>query len=204
MTKPHQQTLFLLSFTAILVGYFMVWLPGPSAGLQLLGFEMGEWTKFFGLGVKRNWFYLPPITLALSMLFFTMGWRNGRFQTWLFRGVAVAVSLLAFPALEDITDPTSWRDYVSRVVAIGLVVAVVGLLAVLGRQKRPWLVPVSRVLTIVVGLVGLILPTLIYLEVRPYVSDLLRLELGYGPGFWLNLLGHTAVVLLTGWQLAKK
>lgn len=182
----------------------MVWLPGPSAGLQLLGFEMGEWTKFFGLGVKRNWFYLPPITLALSMLFFTMGWRNGRFQTWLFRGVAVAVSLLAFPALEDITDPTSWRDYVSRVVAIGLVVAVVGLLAVLGRQKRPWLVPVSRVLTIVVGLVGLILPTLIYLEVRPYVSDLLRLELGYGPGFWLNLLGHTAVVLLTGWQLAKK
>jgi hypothetical protein len=113
MTKPQQQTLFLLSFTTILVGYFMVWLPGPSAGLQLLGFEMGEWTKFFGLGVKRNWFYLPPITLALAMLFFTVGWNNGRFQTWLFRGVAVVVSLLAFPALEDLTGP-SQSEYLSR------------------------------------------------------------------------------------------
>jgi hypothetical protein len=64
--------------------------------------------------------------------------------------------------------------------------------------------PVSRVLLIGVGLVGLILPTLIYLEVRPFVSDLLRLELGYGPGFWLNGVGHTAVVLLAAWQLAKK
>ncbi len=204
MTKPQIQTLFLLSFTTILVGYFMVWLPGPSAGLQFLGFEMGEWTKFFGLGVKRNWFYLPPITLALAMLFFTVGWGNGRYQTWLFRGTAAAVSLLAFPALEDITDPTSWRDYVSRVVAIGLVLAVAGLLTLLGGQKRPWLAPVSRALMIVAGLVGLILPTLIYGEVRPFASDLMRLELGYGPGFWLNLGGHTAVVLLAGWQLAKK
>jgi hypothetical protein len=211
MTKPQQQTLFLLSFTTILVGYFMVWLPGPSAGLQLLGFEMGEWTKFFGLGVKRNWFYLPPITLALAMLFFTVGWGNGRFQTWLFRGVAVVVSLLAFPALEDLTGP-SQSEYLSRVAAIALVVVVAGLLALLGSEKRPlrqaqrkmWLTPVSRVLMVGVGLVGLILPTLIYGEVRPFVSDLLRLELGYGPGFWLNGVGHTAVVLLAAWQLAKK
>ena len=204
MTKPQTQTFFLLSFTTILVGYFMVWLPGPSAGLQLLGFEMGEWTKFFGLGVKRNWFYLPPITLALSMLFFTVGWANGRLQTWLFRGVAVVVSLLAFPALEDLMDPTSWRDYVSRVVAIGLVVVVAGLLTFFGGRKWPWLLSVSRILLMVAGLVGFILPTLIYLEVRPYVSDLLRLQLGYGPGFWLNGVGHAALVLLAGWQLAKK
>ena len=85
MMKQDRQTLFLLSFTTILVGYLMVWLPGPSAGLQLLGFEMGEWTKFFGLGLKRNWFYLPPVTLALMLLFFTMGWQNGRFQSAIFR-----------------------------------------------------------------------------------------------------------------------
>ncbi len=162
MTKPQQQTLFLLSFTTILVGYFMVWLPGPSAGLQFLGFEMGEWTKFFGLGVKRNWFYLPPITLALSMLFFTVGWDNGRFQTWLFRGTAAGVSLLAFPALEDLTGP-SQSEYLSRVVGIALVVIVAGLLTLFGERRWPWLRPVSRVLMIVVGLVGLILPTLIYL-----------------------------------------
>ena len=203
MTRPQQQTLFLLSFTTILVGYFMVWLPGPSAGLQFLGFEMGEWTKFFGLGVKRNWFYLPPITLALGMLFFTVGWNNGRFQTWLFRGTAAGVSLLAFPALEDLTGPCQ-GEYLSRVVGIALVVIVAGLLTLFGERRWPWLRPVSRVLMIVVGLVGLILPTLIYLEVRPFASDLMRLELGYGPGFWLNLGGHTAVVLLAGGQLAKK
>ena len=203
MTKPKTQTLFLFSFTTILVGYFMVWLPGPSAGLQFLGLEMGEWTKFFGLGVKRNWFYLPPITLALAMLFFTAGWDNGRYQTWLFRGTAAAVSLLAFPALEDLTGP-SQSEYLSRVAAIGLVLAVAGLLMLLGSEKRPWLAPLSRVLMIVVGLVGLILPTLIYGEVRPFASDLMRLQLGYGPGFWLNALGHAALVALAGWQLAKK
>ncbi|MBK8906129.1 MAG: hypothetical protein IPM53_33430 [Anaerolineaceae bacterium] len=203
MTKPQIQTLFLLSFTTILIGYFMVWLPGPSAGLQLLGFEMGEWTKFFGLGVKRNWFYLPPITLALAMLFFTVGWENGRYQTWLFRGTAVAVSLLAFPALEDLAGP-SQREYLFRVVGIILVVVVAGLLKLFGGAKRPWLPIVSRALMIVAGLVGLIWPTLIYLEVRPYASGLMRLELSYGPGFWLNVVGHTAVVLLAGWHLAKK
>jgi hypothetical protein len=211
MTKPQTQTLFLLSFTTILVGYFMVWLPGPSAGLQFLGLEMGEWTKFFGLGVKRNWFYLPPITLALMLLFFTAGWANGRFQTWLFRAVALGVSLLAFPALEDLTGP-SQSEYLSRVAGIGLVVVVAGLLTLFGVQKRPlqqaqrkpWLAPASLVLMIVAGLVGLILPTLIYLEVRPFASDLMRLELGFGPGFWLNALGHAALVALAGWQLAKK
>lgn len=204
MTKPQRQTLLLLSFTAIFIGYLMVWLPGPSAGLQFLGIEMGEWTKFFGLGVKRNWFYLPPLTLALMLLFFTVGWENGRLQTWLFRGVAVAVSLLAFPAWEDITNPTSWRDYVSRVVAIGLVLAVAGLLSLFGGAKRPWLQTVGWGLMVVAGLVGLVWPTLIYWEVRPYASELLRLELGYGPGFWLNIVGHAAIFMLAGWQLAKK
>ena len=203
MTKPKTQTLFLFSFTTILVGYFMVWLPGPSAGLQFLGLEMGEWTKFFGLGVKRNWFYLPPITLALAMLFFTAGWDNGRYQTWLFRGTAAAVSLLAFPALEDLTGP-SQSEYLSRIAGIGLVIMVAGLLTLFGNKKRPWSLPVGRVLMMVAGLVGLILPTLIYGEVRPFASDLMRLQLGYGPGFWLNALGHAALVALAGWQLAKK
>ena len=196
--------IFCNAATTILVGYLMVWLPGPSAGLQLLGFEMGEWTKFFGLGLKRNWFYLPPVTLALMLLFFTVGWQNGRFQTWIFRGVAVAVSLLAFPAWEDMTNPTSWRDYLSRIVAIGLVLAVAGLLTLFGEKTWPQLRLAGWSLTAVAALVGLVWPTWIFLEVRPYVSDLLRLDVGYGPGFWLNALGHTAVLILALLQLAKK
>lgn len=202
MIKQHRQTLFLLSFTMIFMGYLIVWLPGPSAGLQLLGFEMGEWTKFFGLGVKRNWFYLPPLTLALMMLFFTAGWQNGRCQTWLFRGAAVAVSLLAFPALEDLR--TGEGVYLSRVAGIGLVAAVAGLLLLFGGQKRPWLPRLGWGFMALAGLVGLVWPTLIYGEVRPYASELMGVTLGYGPGFWLNLLGHAAVIGLAVSQLAKK
>jgi hypothetical protein len=126
--------------------------------------------------------------------------------------VAVAVSLLAFPALEDITNPTSWRDYVSRVVAIGLVLAVAGLLTLIGSEKRPlrpaqrklWLPRVGWGLMATAALVGLVWPTLIYWEVRPYASELMGVILGYGPGFWLNLLGHAAVLGLALVQLAKK
>lgn len=203
MIKLQKQTWFLLSFTAILIGYLMVWLPGPSAGLQLLGIEMGEWTKFFGLGVKRSWFYLPPLTLALMLLFFTVGWDNGRFQTWLFRGVAVAVSLLAFPALEDITGLSS-NEYQSRLVGIGLVIVVAGLITLFGRQKWPWLPRVGWGLVATAGLVGLVWPTLIYWEVRPYASELIGVTLGYGPGFWLNVLGHAAALALAVTQLVKK
>ena len=203
MTKPQKQTALLLGFTAILVGYLMVWLPGPAAGLQFLGIEMGEWSKFLGVGVKRNWFYLPPLTLALLLLFFTVGWQNGRVKTWLFRGVAVGVSLLAFPALEDLIGP-SQSEYLSRVAGIGLVVVVAGLLMILGGQERPLLRNLGWGLTAVVGLVGLVLPTLIYLEIRPFASEIIGVPLGYGPGFWLNLLGHAAVLILAILQLAKK
>jgi hypothetical protein len=216
MIKPHRQTFFLLSFTAIFMGYLMVWLPGPSAGLQFLGIEMGEWTKFFGLGIRRNWFYLPPLTLALMLLFFTVGWENGRFQTWLFRGVAVGSSLLAFPALEDLTGPGQ-SEYLSRVAGIGLVIVVAGLLTLFGGQKRPlrlatqvaaqrkpWLQKAGWGLMAIAALVGLVWPTLIYWEVRPYASELIGITLGYGSGFWLNLLGHAVVLALALLQLAKK
>jgi hypothetical protein len=151
------------------------------------------------------------------MLFFTVGWENGRYQTWLFRGVAVAISLLAFPAWEDITDPTNWRDYLSRVVAVGLVLAIAGLITLLGRQKRPlqngtrdaaqrkpWLQTAGWGLIVAAGLVGLVWPTLLYWEVRPFASELIGISLGYGPGFWLNLVGHAVVIGLAVSQLAKK
>ena len=203
MADRQRQTVFLLGFTAILMGYLMVWLPGPSAGLQFLGIEMGEWTKFFGLGVKRNWVYLPPLTLALMMLFFTVGWQNGRFQTWVFRGVAVAVSLLAFPALEDLMGPAR-SEYLSRVAGIGLVVVVAMLLLLLGRRERPLFRSLSWGLMAVAGVIGLVWPTLIYWEVRPFASELMRVPLGYGPGFWLNLFGHALIFVLALSQLAKK
>ena len=83
-------------------------------------------------------------------------------------------------------------------------VAVAGLLLLLGRQKRPHLQPVSWLLMALASIVGLILPSLVYWEVRPFASEIMQVPLGYGPGFWLNLLGHALILILATAQLAKK
>ena len=100
--------LLFAGLTAVFVGYFAVWLPGPAAGLRLIGLELGEWIKFLGVGQSRDLFYAPPILLGLIMVLLTAGWDNRRWQTWLFRLLAIGVSLLAFPAVAAITtEPRS-------------------------------------------------------------------------------------------------
>lgn len=196
MLKSHRQSLLFAGFTAVFVGYFAVWLPGPAAGLRFIGLEIGEWIKFLGAGTSRNWFYVPPITLGLMLAVLTAGWRNGRWQTWLMRVLAVAVSLLAFPAVEDITGQF-WHEYMLRVYLIGLVILAAGVSSLLAWQR-----PLHRSvwwLLALTGLVGAIGPTWYYLVARPAVSTVLGMPVGIGSGVWLNGAGHllvTAVALL--------
>ena len=194
----------LLGFTAVFVGYFMVWLPGPAAGLQLIGVEMGEWLKFFGVGPQRDYFYLPPITLGLLLVVWTMRWCNGRWQTWAMRGLAIGVSLLAFPALADLTGGAR-HEYLLRVQLIGVVVVVAGLSGVAAHWRKtavmgylPWL------LFLLIGLLGGILPAWYYGQIRPYFSQVMGVPLGIGPGVWLNTIGHLLISLIALRQLAMQ
>jgi hypothetical protein len=188
-----RSTLFSLAATAILLAYFLPWLPHPAVGLRLIGLEMGEWVKFLPqvrsgeVAAGRNLFYLPPITLGLMLALSTANWPNGRWQTWLMRGLAVSVSLLAFPALEAIRDEPS-SEWLLRLLLIGGVLLVAVLSGLGGRLPAalPWL------LIALLALLGSLLPTWAYLAVRPVIADLLRAPLGLGPGVWLNLLGHLA------------
>ena len=91
--------LLFLGLTAIVAGYFLIWLPGPSVGLQLIGIELGEWIKFLGIGSQRNWFYLPPIVAGMTIALLAAMWPNDRVRTWLSRGLAVAVAMLRAPAV---------------------------------------------------------------------------------------------------------
>jgi hypothetical protein len=178
--------LLFLGLTAMFVGYFMVWLPGPSAGLQLIGVEIGEWIKFLGMGAGRDLFYLPPIALGLALALLAATWPNNRPRTWLARGLAVAVSLLAFPAIAAIqSEPAS--QWLARLLAIALValVAVVGAI-IAGRSPAsawPWL------LMAVVILVGVILPTWQYFSVQSIVEAIMRRPIGIGAGVWMNAAG---------------
>lgn len=195
--------LLLGALTAVWVGYWLVWLPGPGAGLQFLGVEVAEFVKFMGVGPVRNWFYWPPISLALLLLLLTLLWSNGRWQTWLVRGVAVAISLLAFPAYEDLTSVVQ-AEYLPRVVAIGVVVVVTAVVSVFG-----WLLPMRwrRVICwggmLLLGLVGAIMPWQVYGQIMSNLSQLFGVPVGVGWGMGLNIVGHLLVAVVAAWQLGE-
>jgi len=179
----------LLGLTAVFVAYFTVWLPGPGVGLRFLGFEIGEWIKFLGVGMARNYFYLPPITLGLMLALWTAVWLPG-WKTWVARGVAVAVSLLALPAVEAVlSEPRS--EWLLRLVLIALVTAVALSAHWLGRWPR-----LVWALVALLGLAGALLPGWEYGVVRPLVAQVFAQPVGIGIGVWLNGAGHLLVTIV--------
>jgi len=188
----------MLGFTTIFIGYLTVWLPGPGAGLSFLGIEMGEWFKFLGLGAQRDIFYLPPITLGLMLTIWTLTWPQNNWQAWTARTLAVLVSLLAFPAIEDITGPVR-EQYTLRVFLIALV-ALVALFSGLWRPSArvawiPWAI------LAMLGITGALLPTWMYLNVRAYAVQIIGVPIGIGLGVWLNGVGHLLVTAVSAMQI---
>jgi hypothetical protein len=204
---PSRETQLFLAFTLIVVGFFMVWLPHRVAGLSFIGLEMGEQAKFLPqvqsgeILPGRSLFYLPPVTAGLMLALLTAYWPNSRWQTWVARALAVALSFLAFPALEALgSEPAEW---LWRVLMIALVLVTVGAVALPGDRLRP----LSRLLwsfMVLVAVAGALLPTWVYLAVRPAFAELLREPVGIGPGVWFNLAGHLLALRVAGWELARQ
>lgn len=187
--RPSRLDLLALGLTAIFIGYFLVWLPGPGVGLSLIGVELGEWIKFLGFGPRRDWFYAPPIVLGLLLALWTATWPNSG-RTWLARGLAVAVALLAFPSVAAVTaEPRS--EWLLRLGLIGVVAVVAVAVALpVARRGSRW----AWAAMAVVALVGAIGPTWHYLAARQVMAAALRQPVGIGPGVWLNALGCLLVV----------
>jgi hypothetical protein len=200
MKSPRwPQILLPVGFTTILVAYFLIWLPQPIVGLSFIGLEMGEWVKFLPqvrlgeISANRNYFYIPPITLGMMMIAWTVTWPNKRWQTWVARGLAVAVAFLAFPSVEAILDEPA-SEWLLRVI-LAMVVLILAALCPLFKRLPPGiLIKGSWLLIMLLGLIGAIFPTWAYLAVRGPVGDLLRLAIGIGPGVWLNAAGHILLV----------
>ncbi|MEW5986159.1 MAG: hypothetical protein AB1791_05965 [Chloroflexota bacterium] len=191
----NYRLLWQLGLTTVLMAYFLPWLPHPAAGLSFIGLEMGEWVKFLPqvqageIAPGRHLFYLPPITLGLILALLTATWPNGRWPTWAMRGLAVAVSWLAFPAVEELALERI------RLLGIGLVILVTILSSFAAQWPGRWLSLLLRLLVVIAALAGAVLPTWAYLAVRPAVSQVLAEGVGIGPGVWLNLAGHLMVVI---------
>ena len=73
------------------------------------------------------------------------------------------------------------------------------LLKRLGSRKAP---AVALLATAAVALLGLFLPTWAYLAFRSPVAELLDQSVGFGPGFWLNGIGHLIVAVVAVSQLS--
>ena len=198
--ETGRQTLCKLGFTLILLGYLMVWLPHEAAGLSFIGLEIGEWIKFLPqvrsgqLAADRNLFYLPPITLGMMLALWTAGWPNRRWQTWAMRALAAMVAMLALPSVEVVLGEGS-DQWLSRLIMVLLVVLVAVLVSLLRRMPRGLGQTISWTAMLILALLGLVLPTVAYLSVRPAVSELLSDGVGAGPGLWLNGIGHLLVAV---------
>lgn len=191
---------FHVGFTLILLGYLMVWLPQPVNGLSFIGLEVGEWVKFLPqvksgeIVPGRNLFYLPPITLGLMILMWTVEWPERRWRTWLMRAVAVLVTFLAFPSIEVILNEPE-DQWLLRILLIGAVSGVMLLVPILKRGNINRTSTAARLLIVVLGLAGVIFPTWAYLALRPVVGELFRSSVGFGPGLWMNSIGHLIAVI---------
>lgn len=198
MPMKRGPLLIIAGLTLVMVGYFAVWLPGPAAGLRLIGLELGEWIKFLGVGAGRNLFYLPPICAGLVMALVTLGWDNRAWRTWTMRLLAVAVALVALPAIASITgEPRS--EWLLRVVLIGLVVAVSLLVALAPQSQTLQAAALWAILGVAVA--GLVLPAWQYAAVLPVVETSLGRSLGIGLGIWLNTAGFALIALGAGLML---
>jgi hypothetical protein len=208
------ETLLKLGFTAILLGYLLVWLPQPVVGLSFIGLELGEWVKFLPqvrsgeIIADRNLFYVPPITLSLMIILWTANWPNRRWQTWVMRGLALLVALLAFPAIEAIRDEPADQWLLRIGVIIGIVIIAL-LIPLLRRLPIRMLEILSWSGICLLALLGLGLPTWAYLSFLPAISELIGQKVGIGPGVWLNIFGNfsvglTALYFLGLWRVLQK
>lgn len=200
------QFVLRLGFTAVLLGYLLVWLPQPVVGLSLIGLEMGEWIKFLPevqegtIFPGRNAFYLPPITLSLILIMWTARWPSNRWKTWAMRATAVLVALLAFPAIESILGEP--RD--QWLLRLGLITGVFALALLSPYFKRlpvKWQGAGPLVIILLLSLVGMLFPTWMFFALRPVLESLFRTEISFGIGAWLNLMGHLTIAVVVAYLL---
>lgn len=202
-----RRQIIILAFAIILAGYFLKWLPHPTAGLSFIGIDIGEWVKFLPevrageLGITRNAFYLPPITLSLMMVGWSLQWPARRWQNWAFNILALLISMLSLPSIEAVVgEPTS--EWLARILLVSLVVLAVAASYFSKFFSRKVLTKVQWFSFLALGLIGAIFPTVTYLMIREPVSNLLRESIGIGPGVWLNAVGHLLLVAISLYALA--
>lgn len=190
------------------VGYFGPWIAHQTAALTLSGVDMGEFVKFLpgvvegSLQVTRQFFYLPPVAVAVSIALL-----SGRDELGYPRSLRALMLLLAIPISLQLLPP-AWApstlltaEFRLQTIALGCCWLLLAASWALGRLPS-WLV---GSLSAGLSLGALILPSWQLFVARPAISELYRVPPGIGWGFFLCLAGlavtaaaSTGIVLGTG------
>ena len=196
-----------------LAGYFGPWINHRAAVLVITGLDLGEYVKFLPvvqqgqLSIWREGFYLPLVTVSLSLSFWAFRNTLGRGRarpattqriTWLLRLVMLALAVVA--ALNLL--PPAWTPSLlldedegfrlqSAVLALCLAaVAVSPLLALL-----PHIVPGA--LVVILSLASLWWPISGFLRVLPNIEALYNEPLSPGWGMYVTILGLVLLLAFT-------
>jgi hypothetical protein len=164
---------------------------------------MGEWTKFLPKVQQGQYladrilFYIPPITLSLMLVIWTIDWPNNNWKTWMMRGIAILISLLAVPPIESIRYESTGQ-WLPRLFLVMVVLIAVLMMPLAGKlaQDRKEMIKWSTIA--VLGLLGALLPLWTFLSYRPEISSIFGSSFGIGPGLWLNTVGNLMVVAVGG------
>ncbi len=168
--------LVILGVLLSLSGFFSPWFPHPSAGLALTGFEVGEWIKFVpevragATHLRRTNFYWPPVVAAVACALLAVRQRAHGWQRWSLISLATLISLVPFPALEEISNLEGIRANLGRLLLVGL-----GLLAtVLAAARRQLPARVWGMALALAGAAGVVLVSLAFSTAEPMVERLLN------------------------------
>jgi hypothetical protein len=174
------------------IGFFGPWIAHQTAALTLSGVDMGEFVKFLpgvvdgSLQVMRQWFYLPPFAVAVSVALLSSSRRLG--YPWTLRTVML---LLAIPVSLQLLPP-AWApssllsgEFRLQALALGLCWLLFAGSWLLGRLPS-WLV---GTLSAVLSLGAMVLPASQLVAAKPAIDQVYHVPPTVGWGFPVCLAG---------------
>lgn len=118
----------LLSWLALALGTFGVWICHKTAALSLSGPDLGELAKFLpavqdgSMHLHRQFFYLPVVSLSASIALL-IGSSRLRFPSWTRALALLLCALVSLQWLPPAWSPVSLRSIEFRAQVIGLLVS---------------------------------------------------------------------------------
>lgn len=180
------------------IGSYGAWIAHPAAALTLSGVDLAEFVKFLpgvvdgSLPVMREWFYLPPFALAVSIALLIGSHRLGYF--WVVRVAALTLAIpISLQLLPPAWSPSSLQmtEFRLQTIALGicwLLLAGFWLLAGLPF----WLTSLASA---ALSVVAITLPTWQLLVIKPAIDRVYGTSPAVGWGFSVCMIGLAVMAL---------